>query len=117
MNDKYIIPKKYHKTFSMEFIQENTVTLITGLVTFVIVFGYLRWDQSRKRSTEYSRANEFVESLQAGANIPDDVPATFACSTTKTFVKGKGIEDCEYEHEDFYMGFRTKNSVVQEIWY
>ena len=101
----------------MELIQENSVTLITGAVTLIAIVGYLRWFQSRKSNIERDRAYEFIEELQAGTNIPEDIPETFVCSTTKTLVKGKEIEDCEYEHEDLYMGFKTKNNVVQEIWY
>lgn len=101
----------------MDFIQENSVTLITGFVTFVAIIGYFRWFQSRKLNVERDRAYEFIKSLRAGENLQGGVPETFTYTTSKTFLKGKEVEDCEFEHEYFSMGFRTKNTIVQEIWY
>ena len=78
--------------------------------------GYFRWSRANRRKVARETAYDFMETLEAGVN-PPDVLSKFSYTTTKTFVKGKEIEECEYEHDDFDMGFRTKNSIVQEIWY
>ena len=99
------------------FVQENLVWIVTGAVTILFALRYVNSSRIKRRDTELDRAYDFVESLQAGARIPDDIPDEFVCWTTRTLVKRKEVEDCEFEHKDFNMGFRTKDDVVQEIWY
>ncbi len=98
-------------------ILENLLTVIASVVAVAAAFGYFKWSKATHREVERNSVYDFMESVEAGVNPPDDIPSSFSCSTTKTLVKGKEVEECEYEHDDFYVGFRTKNCIVQEIWY
>lgn len=98
-----------------EYILNNPAILVT--VSAVVVFWYMIWRKVQNHNISYNRTRNFIVALEAGGELPEEIPEEFTSSTTKTFQRKKAIEECVYKHRNLEWGFMAKDGIIEEIWY